>query len=326
MRAAVLTEHGAAPEVASRPEPTRAPQQALVRVTAVPITPLDVLCASGASYFGAPDLPYVPGVQGVGVVEESSGEVPVGSCVWFPTTAGMAPGDGSMAELAVVDEVDLVVVEGMLEHAHLAALGLSAIAAWTALLDRGGLRRGERVLVLGSTGVVGRVAVRAARLRGAGAVFAAAVEPWGAEVASELGADGFVSLADVAGAEELVERMQRVAGEVDVVLDPLCGVPATAAAQCLGHGGRLVNLGSSAGPTAEFSSAHLRSGSRAVLGYTNNDLSREQRSAALAEIVGHVEAGELAVPYESFPLDDAGAAWDRHCAGDVVGRAVVDLH
>ena len=37
-----------------------------VTVEAVPITPLDVLCASGTSYFGAPSTPYVPGVQGVG--------------------------------------------------------------------------------------------------------------------------------------------------------------------------------------------------------------------------------------------------------------------
>ncbi|GAA3156604.1 hypothetical protein [Nonomuraea salmonea] len=48
----------------------------LVRVLAAPITPLDVLCAGGASYFGAPATPYVPGVQGVGTVG--------GRLVWFP--------------------------------------------------------------------------------------------------------------------------------------------------------------------------------------------------------------------------------------------------
>ena len=70
----------------------------LVRVTAVPVVPLDLLCASGTSYFGEPAVPYVPGVQGVGVVEES-GSVPVGTRVWFATNAGMGPGDGGMAEL-----------------------------------------------------------------------------------------------------------------------------------------------------------------------------------------------------------------------------------
>lgn len=50
--------------------------------------PLDLLCAGGTSYFGTPATPYVPGVQGVGTVGD-------GTLVWFPTAAGMAPGDGA---------------------------------------------------------------------------------------------------------------------------------------------------------------------------------------------------------------------------------------
>lgn len=47
----------------------------------------------------------------------------------------------------------------------------------------------------------------------------------------------------------------RWSGEVDLVLDPLCGVPASAALLYLADDGRLVNLGSSAGAAATFSSA-----------------------------------------------------------------------
>ena len=101
VRAAVLTAHGEAPTVAERPAPVVSAGQVLVEVRAAPITPLDMLCASGTSYFGAPALPYVPGVQGVGVVAED-GELPAGTPVWFATSAGMAPGDGSMASLAAV--------------------------------------------------------------------------------------------------------------------------------------------------------------------------------------------------------------------------------
>jgi NADPH:quinone reductase len=68
VRAATITAHGRPPEVLDRPDPVAADDQLLVTVTAVPITPLDLLCASGTSYFGAPPLPYVPGVQAVGVV------------------------------------------------------------------------------------------------------------------------------------------------------------------------------------------------------------------------------------------------------------------
>jgi NADPH:quinone reductase-like Zn-dependent oxidoreductase len=119
--------------------------------------------------------------------------------------------------------------------------------------------------------------------------------------------------------------MREVVGEVDLVLDPVCGVPATAALLCLAHGGRLVNLGSSAGATATFSSAHLRSGSREVRGYTNNDLTAEQRYGALRHVEIHAQAGRITVPYEVFPLEEVATAWTRQLRGEVDGRAVISF-
>ena len=324
MRAAHLCRCGQPPHAVEVEAPEPSAGEALVAVTAAPITPLDLLCASGTSYFGEPATPYVPGVQGVGRVR-SSDRLAAGTPVWFPTSAGMAPGDGAMSELVTVADDDLVPVTGSIPDAHLAALGLSAIAAWTALELRGGLRKGERVLVLGSSGVVGTVALQAARLLGAASVHAAAVEPGAADAASALGADGFVALTRGDDVESLTVRMRDVVGEVDLVLDPLCGVPASAALMCLAPGGRLVNLGSSAGPSASFSSAHLRSGSREVRGYTNNDLTADQRVKALGVIEAHASAGRLAVPYEVFTLDDVGEAWTRQQEGRVSGRAVVSF-
>ena len=89
MRAALIETPGSPAVPGERPEPTRADGEVLVAVSAAPIVPLDRLCASGTSYFGVPATPYVPGVQGVGRHD--------GRIVWFPTSAGMAPGDGSMA-------------------------------------------------------------------------------------------------------------------------------------------------------------------------------------------------------------------------------------
>lgn len=324
MRAAHVQACGEPPRPVEVAEPVPGEGQALVAVSAAPITPLDLLCAGGTSYFGEPATPYVPGVQGVGAVRSSS-RLPVGTRVWFPTSAGMAPGDGGMAELAVVPDDDLVPLAGAVPDVELAALGLSAIAAWTALLLRGGLQAGERVLVLGSSGIVGTVALQAARLHGASAVHAAALGSAARDAAHALGADGFVQLDRGDDVDGLAARMREVVGEVDVVLDPLCGVPASAAALCLAPGGRLVNLGSSAGATATFSSAHLRSGSREIRGYTNNDLTAEQRRAALAAIEEHAAAGRLRVPFEEFGLDDVADAWRRQARGEVAGRAVVRL-
>src|SRR3954468_4388867 len=118
--------------------------EVLVRVTAAAVAPLDLLCATGTSYFGPPPLPYVPGVQGVGVVVRGDGPPP-GSRVWFSTDAGMRPGDGSLAEAAVVPSDRLVPLPSQVPDADVAALGLSAVAAWMALTWRGQLRPGDRV-------------------------------------------------------------------------------------------------------------------------------------------------------------------------------------
>jgi NADPH2:quinone reductase len=323
MRAGIVTECGVPPTVGRRERPEPARGRVLVATTAVPLTPLDLLCASGTSYFGRPELPYVPGVQGVGRVAEST-TLPTGTRVWFATSAGMAPGDGSLAEVASAREADVVPIEHDVEDGLVAALGLSAVAAWMVLHRTAGLRAGESVLVLGAGGVVGQVALQAARLGGATRVVGACRSPGAAERAAAAGADAVVRLDegdDVAG---LVPRLtDALDGDVDVVVDPLGGVPASAALLCLAPHGRLVNLGGSAGDRATFSSAHLRSGSRRILGYTNNDLTTEERADALGAVLGHAAAGDLHTAYEDVPLESIDDAWQRQADGRTSGRIVV---
>ncbi len=310
MRAAVLRRHGAAPEFGSHPAPLRAEGQALIRVTAAPISPLDLLCASGTSYFGAPALPYAPGVQGVGVIEEASGLRP-GQRAWFSCDAGMRPGDGAMAELCVADEAGIVPLPDGVSDDLAAALGLSAVAAWMALTWRGGLRPGDHVLILGASGAVGQVGIQVARLHGAARVVAACRDPQGRARAAELGAD---AVADLSGddADTIRTRLaEATAGRADLVLDPVWGRPAEAALGVLAPHGRLVNLGSAAGPLAAFGSAAVRGGVLSVLGYTNNALSQEQKAAALGQILAHAAAGRLTADRQTMPLTRAADGWSR---------------
>ena len=316
MRAAVVEAPGTAPVAGERPEPTRGAGEVLVAVSAAPLVPLDRLCASGTSYFGVPAVPYVPGVQGVGVVADGSAALRPGTPVWFVTNAGMQPGDGSMRALASVPEHDVVVLPPGADPVLVAALGLSAVAAWMALTLRGGLAAGERVLVLGAGGVVGQAAVQLARSAGAGRVVAAARSERARERARQMGADAVVALdgagsvKGVADVEALTERM-RADGPVDLVVDPLFGVPAAAALRALRPHGRLVNLGSSAAETAPLDSATLRSRSLRVLGYTNNELTPPQRAEALAHVVAEVLAGRLTAAHERVSLSAVTAAWTR---------------
>ncbi|SEH02013.1 NADPH:quinone reductase [Nonomuraea solani] len=365
MRAVQVERCGRPPVVAGRPAPSPAPGQVAVRVIAAPITPLDLLCATGTSYFGAPAVPYVPGVQGVGTVADRT--------VWFPTAAGMAPGDGSMAELALARTEDLIDLPPGTDPFAMAALGLSAVAAHMALTWRGELRAGEQVLVLGGGGVVGQAAIQLARLSGARRVVAAARSPEGLDRAEQAGADAVVPLTgpgtaatgspdapkphppeaaapsnpNVAapdrlgsaerssprvaadGGPDVAELAARLAaacdGPVDLVLDPLFGIPAAAAARTLRNGGRLVNLGGSASETCPLDSATLRSRSLRLLGYTNNELTREQRAASIAFIAAQSAAGRLSVAHEVVPLEDAAAAWQRQASGTTTGRIVLRI-
>jgi NADPH:quinone reductase-like Zn-dependent oxidoreductase len=306
---------GEPPALVDREPPTPRDGEVLVEVVAAPITPLDLLCATGTSYFGAPAIPYVPGVQGVGTV--------AGRSVWFPTSAGMQPGDGSLASHAVVAEDSLVPLPDGADPVLVAALGLSAVAAHMALTWRGGLTEGEQVIVLGAGGVVGQAAIQLARVAGARRVVAAARSTRGQARAEAAGADAVVAL-DTSTVDELTGRFAvALDGPADLVLDPLFGAPAAAAARTLRAGGRLVNLGGAASETCPVTSSLLRSKSLRLLGYTNNELTNEQRAAAIVMIAGRVAAGELTVAHETVTPDDMPAAWARHVVGTADCRTVV---
>ena len=256
-------------------------------------------------------MPYVPGVQGVGAVERGSGRIPSGTPVWFATSAGMTPVDGSMRARATAAEKDVVVLPDRADPVLVAALGLSAVAAEMALTWRGGLAPGEHVLVLGAGGIVGQAAVQLARAAGAGRVVAAARSQAARDGALRLGADAVAPLpegpADVA--ELAAVLREACGGPVDLVLDPVFGVAAAAALRVLNTRGRLVNLGSAAGETAPLDSATLRSRSLQVSGYTNNELSVQQRGAALTRVAELAAGRRLTVEHATAPLSAVADVW-----------------
>ncbi len=108
------------------------------------------------------------------------------------------------------------------------------------------------MLVLGASGVLGQIAVQAAKLLGAARVVAAARSREGLERCLELGADAAVGLDqdDLAGALAAAGE-----GRIDVVLDPLFGEPFAAALGAASFGARVVQVGASAGAEATVPSA-----------------------------------------------------------------------
>ena len=153
MRAAVLHEYGV-PRADEFQEPAAGPeQQAVVEVLAAGLNPVDVSICAGRFYGGRPPLPSVAGREGVGMLD--------GQRIYFD--APIAP-FGSMAQRSLIDPRSAYAVPHGLADGVAVALGISGLAAWLALTWRARLKEGEHVLVFGASGVLGQIAVQAAKL------------------------------------------------------------------------------------------------------------------------------------------------------------------
>src|SRR5260221_2126560 len=251
MRAAVVEQIGEAPAVREVDAPIRGDGQALVQVTAAALNPIDITISTGVFYGGSPDVPYVMGREAVGRVVEDE-QLEPGTQIWFQPAAG-----GAFAEYAVANEQQAIVLPEGADHGLAAALGIAGLTGWLAVEWRGHLREGERVLVLGATGVVGLVALQAARILGAGRIVAAGRDPEALEATRELGAHATVTLGP--DPVELARQFEEAAGgKLDLTIDPLWGVPAQAAVEAAAYSGRLVQVGQSAGAEATLRSGAVR--------------------------------------------------------------------
>lgn len=310
MHAAVLHELGATPLYEPFADPVAGDGHVVVEVAVAGVNPVDVRKASGTFVTGAPPLPSVVGTEGVGRV---AGD---GRRVYFD---GPVAPFGSMAERALVAGDALHDLPDAIDDGLAAALGIAGLAGWLPLAWRARMRPGETVLVLGATGVVGQIAVQAARLLGAGRVVAAGRDPQLLERAVELGADAVV---DLGATEDLPGAFRTAAGgDLDIVLDPLWGAPAAAALEALGESGRLVQLGQSAGAEATLPSAPLRGRQLDIRGYMNFSVPADVRRTAYATLVEHAVAGEIVVEVERVALADVADAWSRVQRG--AGRKLV---
>ncbi len=308
MRAAVIQRLGDPPLVEERDEPEPAPGFALIEVAAAALNPLDLAIAAGRHYGGSPSTPYVPGSEGAGTVIRSDSFQP-GTRVRFESRATQG-GSGSLAERALVPDDALLELPPEADDAVAASLGIAGLAAWLALEWRAKLEKGEVVLVLGASGAVGQIAVQAAKLLGAGRVIAAGRDDAALSRATELGADAAVRLRG-RSVEALTEDFRAAAeGDIDVVIDPLWGEPAIAAFDALGPGGRLVNLGQSAGADASFSSAAVRGRRRSILGHANAMTPADIKRDAFRALLEHAIAGRLRVDLEVLPLEEVARAWE----------------
>ena len=244
MNAAVVESFGTPPRYTTFANPLAGDGEVLVRVIAAGFHPIVRALASGSHYGSTGELPFVPGVDGVGRLED-------GTRVYFG--AARSP-FGSFAEISVTKRELTIPLPESVGDAAAAALANPGMSSWVALRERAKFVSGESVLIIGATGAAGKLAVQIARRMGARHIVAVGRHINDGTL-KELGADAIVSLDQDHDVLIAALRNEFTEEGIDVVLDYLWGQPAEAVLEAISQKGlrhsapriRYVQIGDIAG-------------------------------------------------------------------------------
>jgi NADPH:quinone reductase-like Zn-dependent oxidoreductase len=339
MRAAIFHEHGG-PEVVRieqvlRPDPGDG--QVLVQVRAAAMNHLDLWVRRGIPiettmpHIGGSDISGVIAEVGEGVDEARVGErVVINPSLWCGRCPQCARGeesmcarfrilgehtDGGFAEFVLVDADHVYRIPDEMAFEEAAAIPISYMTAWRALVTRAALKPGEDVLVIGASGGTALAAVQIARLMGA-RVFAVTKGAEKVQRLRELGADVVYDRAEIDWSKAVFKDTGKRG--VDVVVENVGGPTWAGSVRALANGGRLVTYGGTAGPKVELDLRSVFWRQIQVIGTTMasrgefEDLLRVIFASRLKPIVDSV-----------LPLDEARLAHERLEAGGQVGKIVL---
>jgi NADPH:quinone reductase len=302
------------------PSPRPGPGEVVVTVKAASVNFPDVLIIQNKYQF-KPPLPFSPGSELAGVVKE------VGSGV-----SSVRPGDkviafttyGAFAEEVKTEATRLMPLPEGMDFVSGAAFLLTYGTSDHALRDRGALKAGETLLILGAAGGVGLAAIEIGKALGA-RVIACASSDEKLAVCREHGADAGINYAT----QDLRERVKALTDGrgVDVVYDPVGGPYSEPAFRSLAWRGRLLVVGFAAGeiPKLPLNLALLK-GAAAVGVFWGDFAKREPREFAdsVRQLGRWFREGKLR-PHvsQTFPLREAADALKLMAARQVKGKLVL---
>jgi len=313
MNAAVIHAFGAPPRYTNFADPVAGEGDALITITAAGLHPVVRALAAGAHYSSARQLPFIPGVDGVGRLED-------GSRVYFGSF------HGSFAERAVTARSLCIPLPQALDDVTAAGIANPAMSSWAALTVRAGFKAGESVLVLGATGAAGKLAVQIARRMGARRVIAVGRNPRTLDELTALGADAVIPLHQDRAALVVAYRREWAEAPVDVVLDYLWGQPAEILFEAISQKGlthaaariRYIQIGSSAGDTIKLPAAVLRSSGLELLGSGFGSASIDEVLKAVRQFFDDAARNPFQIDLKPVPLRDIEALWTSAAAGRLV--------
>ena len=307
-------------ELAELPTPTRAPGEVLVQVRAVSLNFPDLLMTRGL-YQLKPPLPFVLGLEFAGEVIAADGD------------CALRPGDrvyggkqtGCFADHVVVPAAALRPIPPGMDYAAAAAFGAAYSTAYTALVELGGLKPGQWVLVHGASGGVGLAACDLAKALGAKVIAASGS-------ADKLAALELACQPDAVllAHGKFREEVARTTGGAlcDLVYDPVGGDVFDESTRCVAFGGKLLVVGFAGGRIAEISTNIPLIKGFSVVGVRAGEYARRfpVRGAAIRDaLLAMAVAGQITPHIDRvLPLSRWREAFEAMAARQVVGKVVLE--
>jgi len=302
------------------PIPRRRAGEVLVRVRAASLNFPDLLMTKGGYQF-KPELPYVAGMELAGEVVEADADGP------------LAPGDrvygghktGAFAEFAVVGAKALRKLPDGMDFPTAAALGAAYGTAWTALVELGGLKAGQWVLVHGATGGVGLAAADLAKALGAKVIAASGTKAKLAALEEACRPD-----AALLAEGRFRDAVAEITGGAlcDLVYDPVGGDVFDESTRCVAFGGKLLVVGFAGGRIPEISVNIPLIKGFSVVGVRAGEYARRfpERGEAIREAVRDLAGKGTLRPHidRVLPLSLWREGFEAMAARGIVGKVVFE--
>ena len=316
-------------ELTELPDPVAGPGQVVVAVKACAINYPDVLIIED-KYQSKPPRPFAPGGEIAGVIE-SVGE---GITDWQVGDRIMGTiGNGGLAEKIALDPSKMFRLPPERSFAEGAALILTYGTTIHALLDRGHLKAGQTLLVLGAAGGVGLAAVELGKAFGARVVAAVSSEEK-AQACREAGADETIIYGrapfDKDQSKALADQFKAAGGKAgyDVIYDPVGGDYAEPAVRSIGWEGRYLVVGFPAGiPKLALNLTLLKSCDVCGVFWGAFAARDPQANAAHIDHLFRLWAEGKIAPRvtETYPFERGGDAIAKMAGRGAIGKLVVEV-
>jgi NADPH2:quinone reductase len=298
------------------PTPEVRADEVLVRMHAIGVNPVETYIRAG-TYARKPALPYTPGNDGAGVIEQvglEENKFKPGDRVYTAVSIS-----GTYAELALCKADQVYRLPANVSFAQGAAMGTPYATAYRGLFQRADAKPGETVLVHGASGGVGTAAVQLARARGL-RVFGTAGSDEGLKLAREQGAH---EVFDHRAPEHFEQIMKATDGRgVDVIVEMLANVNLGKDLTILAKGGRVVIIGSRG--RVEIDPRDTMQREADVRGMVLPNTPPAELASTHAALVAGLENGTLRpVIGKEFPLAEAAQAHRAVMEPGALGKIVL---